>query len=126
MLVGAKTMVEPWVQGTLLLSGTFACAAVVFAYRDYALQKGWPAGSWALLDTPWVKVLAAIAMLGAPVLGLVEGNWWLALVVPVGGFFVGLLAMNLLRSLVQPIAIAGLVIGWFSSLVWLLSDLPGN
>ncbi len=126
MLVGAKTMVEPWVQGTLLLSGTFACASVVFAYRDYALQKGWPAGSWALLDTPWVKVLAAIAMLGAPVLGLVEGNWWLALVVPVGGFFVGLLAMNLLRSLVQPIAIAGLVIGWFSSLVWLLRDLPDN
>ena len=66
-------MVEPWVQRTLVLSGTFACAAVVFAYRDYALH---------------------------------------------GGFFVGLLAMNLLRSLVQPIAIAGLVIGWVSSLVW--------
>lgn len=119
-------MVEPWVQRALLLSGTFACAAVVFAYRDYAIQKGWAVGAWAFSDTSWIKVLAAVTMIGAPILGLIEGPWWLLLIVPVGGFFAGLIAANLLRSLVQPIAIAGLAIGWFSSLVWLPHDLPGN
>lgn len=119
-------MVEPWLQRALVLSGTFACAAVVFAYRDYAIQKGWAVGSWAFSDTSWIKILAAVTMIGAPILGLIEGPWWLLLVVPIAGFFTGLVATNLLKSLVQPIAIAGLAIGWFSSLVWLPHDLPGN
>jgi hypothetical protein len=108
----------------LLLSGTFACSAVVFAYRDYALQKGWLVGRWAFSDTSWIKVLAAVTMIGTPLLGLLAGPWWLVLVVPVSGFFVGLIATNLLRSFVQPIAIVGLAIGWFSSVVLLPSDLP--
>ncbi len=43
-------MVEPWVQRALLLSGTFACAGVVLAYRDYAIENGWPVGRWAFAD----------------------------------------------------------------------------
>ena len=57
-------MVEPWVQRALLLSGTFACAGVVLAYRAYAIENGWPVGRWAFADASWVKVLAAVTMAG--------------------------------------------------------------
>ena len=110
---------EPWIGKALLLTATFACAMVVLAYRDYALQRGWPVGDWVWHNISWDKILAAVTIVSFPLLGLLSGPWWLVLLVPVAGFFMALVATDILRGRIQPLALLGLAVGWPSSLIWL-------
>jgi hypothetical protein len=115
---------ETWVTNALVLAGTFSCACIILAYRDYALWNRWPIGRWDLSDNSWVKFLAFVLMFGRPLIGLFIGPWWLVFVVPVIGFFVALVATNLLKNLIQPVAIGGLLVGWFFSIGVLGPDPP--
>lgn len=119
---------KSWITHGLILAATFSCAAVVLAYRDYAKQKTWPVGRWDFSDSSWIKILAVVATIGCPLIALYQGPWWLFFVVPIFGFSVAIVAANLLREFVQPIAILGLVIGWFLSVwtAWPTNNLPDN
>ncbi len=62
-------MVDETTGRLIILSITFACAIIVLAYRDFALAKGWAMGEWNHSDTSWLKLLAGLCLLGAPVVG---------------------------------------------------------
>ena len=95
---------EPWVTHALLLSGTFACATVVSTYRGFATLQGWAVGRWAYAEgDSWINIYACLSLIGAPLIGLIIGPWWLVVVVPVAGHCAAFLATNLLRSHIQPI-----------------------
>jgi hypothetical protein len=99
---------------------TFGCAFILIGYEDHAKMKGWPVGEWLSGDAPFMKTLSAITMLISLGGSFYLYSWWTPIIVFVSGFIFGFIATQVLKSLVQFVAVIGTILGWVLCLVYIL------
>jgi len=104
----------------LILIMAFGCGFILIGYEDRARMKGWPVGEWLSGGAPPMKILSVITMLISLGLSFYLYSWWTPLVVFLLGFIFGFIATQLLKSLVQFVAVIGTIIGWVLCLVYVL------
>jgi len=104
----------------LILIMAFGCGFILIGYEDHARMKGWPVGEWLSGGAPPMKILSVITMLISLGLSFYLYSWWTPLVVFLLGFIFGFIATQLLKSLVQFVAVIGTIIGWVLCLVYVL------
>ena len=102
----------------IILIMAFGCGFILIGYEDHARLKRWPVGEWLSGDAPFIKILSVITMLLSLGLSFYIYSWWIPFVVFILGFIFGFIATQLLKSLVQFVAVIGTVIGWVLRLVY--------
>jgi hypothetical protein len=75
-------------------------------------MKGWPVGEWLSGDAPFMKISSVTTMLLSLGLSFYIYSWRAPLLAFVLCFILGFIATQLLKSLVQFVAVIGTIIGW--------------
>lgn len=101
----------------ILISG-FAFGWVLMGHEEYAKQMGWPV-IVRLEDAGYVKLLAALTMVGAVISSLFVTPWWFVFITLVGGFAFGFILSKIFKSTVQPISIIGLIACYIAAPLYL-------
>lgn len=104
----------------IILTVAFGSSFILIGYEDHARMKGWPVGEWLSGGAPFMKVLAIITMIISLGVSFYIYKWWTPFVVFIAGFIFGFIATQLLRSLVQFVAVIGTILGWVLCLVYVL------
>lgn len=105
----------------LALVAIFAFAMIIVTYGSIAIERGWAVGGWFSSPPALLLIVGWLSVLGALVASVWVGPWWRVLATIGLGFTACSIAVPLLRSLVQPLAILGLP----AAIVWLLLLLSG-
>lgn len=113
-------MGEPLEIKTALLVLTFGFGLSIIAYPSFANHKGWPVGQWLRTGTSVVSIFGFLGMICSPIVAAVFISWWAALIVVVAGFFVGLIVTLALKTYVQFVAPAGLLVCWVADILYVL------
>lgn len=105
-----------WVEIVILCA---PCGAgwLTIAYAGYANVRGWSVGAWFAADFSWLQGLAYLALIGAPVIALIRGAWWVPVVVLLVGNVLVRVVLPVFRAQSQFIAAAGVIIGLIASAV---------
>lgn len=96
----------------LALIAMFGAGAITMTYGSIAAERGWLVGRMMVGPKPALAVLALVSVLASLALSFVVGPWWRFLITLVGGFTVSSVLIPLLRGLVQPLAVLGMLASW--------------
>ena len=104
----------------IILTITFGCSFILIGYEDHARIKGWPVGQMLSGAVSPMKVFSIITMLISLGLSFYIYSWWIPIIVFILSVVFGFVATQLLKSLVQFVAVTGVAVGWVLCLVYVL------
>ena len=90
---------------------------VVLSYDQYAKLKGWSVSRWYEENTSLIKIAGFISLPGSGLASAYLSQWWCALLVIIVGFCIAQLMTSLFKKNVQYIALAGVPIFLFISIL---------
>ena len=95
----------------IILIIAFGSSFILIGYEDHARMNGWTVGEWLSGAASPMKILSVITMLTSLGIAFDLYSWWTPIVVFIAGFIFGFAATQLLKSLVQFVAIIGTIVG---------------
>lgn len=90
---------------------------VVLSYDRYAKLKGWPVSRWYKENTSLIKIAGFISLPGSALASTYLAQWWSAFIVLIVGFCIAQLMTSLFKKNVQYMALAGVPIFLFISIL---------
>lgn len=104
----------------IILIVTFGCAFIVIGYENEARRNGWSVGEWLSGDTAFIKIFSVVTIIIPLGVSFSKYEWWTPIAVVLAGIVFGFIASQILKSLVQILAVIGAVAGWVLCLVYVL------
>ena len=90
---------------------------VVLSYDYYAKLKGWPVSRWYKKNTSLIKIAGFISLPGSALASVYLTQWWSGFIVIIVGFCIAQLMTSLFKKNVQYIALVGVPIFLFISIL---------
>jgi magnesium-transporting ATPase (P-type) len=90
---------------------------VVLSYDRYAKLKGWPVSRWYEENTSLIKIASFVSLPGSALASAYVAQWWSAFMVIIVGFCIAQLMTSLFKKNVQYIALVGVPIFLFISIL---------
>ncbi len=90
---------------------------VVLSYDRYARLKGWPVSRWYEESTSLIKIAGLVSLPGSALASAYLTQWWSAFLVIIVGFCIAQLITSLFKKNAQYIALVGLPILLFISIL---------
>ena len=90
---------------------------VALSYDYYAKLKGWPVSRWYEKNTSLIKIAGFISLPGSALASVYLTQWWSAFIVIIVGFCIAQLMTSLFKKNVQYIALVGVPIFLFISIL---------
>ena len=90
---------------------------IVLSYDRYARLKGWYVSKWYEENTSLIKIASFISLPGSAFASAYLSQWWSALLVIIVGFCIAQLMTSLFKKNVQYIALVGVPIFLFISIL---------
>jgi len=90
---------------------------VVLSYDRYAKLKSWPVSRWYEENTSLIKIASFVSLPGSALASAYVAQWWSAFMVIIVGFCIAQLMTSLFKKNVQYIALVGVPIFFFISIL---------